>query len=175
MIQHASTVNIQRQLLAEMSDVYSGYFASLCAQMRYNEALQILDNIRGRVETEALEHHGNEPVHPQTAEDKELTRLNLSLINTDNPSERASLTNAIYTTELGISPSSLEAETIAHPVRLIDLQRTLSQKAIIIEYVLAEPVSYALAITRESVTPYKLPAKSLIEADSIKYRRELHA
>jgi CHAT domain-containing protein len=175
MIQHASTVNIQRQLLAEMSDVYSGYFASLCTQRRYNEALQILDNVRGRVETEALEHHGNEPIHPQTAEERELTRLNLSLINTDDPTERASLTNAIYTTELGISPSSLESETIAHPVRLGDLQQILSPKTIIIEYVLAEPVSYALAITRETVTPYKLPAKSIIEADSIKYRRELHA
>jgi hypothetical protein len=27
MIQHAATTNFQRQLLAEMSDVYSGYFA----------------------------------------------------------------------------------------------------------------------------------------------------
>ena len=29
MIQHAATTNIQRQLLAEMSDVYSGYFESI--------------------------------------------------------------------------------------------------------------------------------------------------
>jgi len=175
MIQHASTVNIQRRLLAEMSDVYSGYFASLCTQRRYNDALQILDNVRGRVETEALQHHVNQPVHAPTPEEKELTQLNLSLINTDDPATRASLTNAIYTTELRISPDALAQETITHPVRLPDLQHSLSPNALLIEYVLAEPVSYALAITRDTVTPYKLPSKAIIEMDSMHYRNELHA
>jgi tetratricopeptide (TPR) repeat protein len=46
MIQHAATTNIQRQLLAEMSDVYSGYFESLCAQRRYDDALQALEQVR---------------------------------------------------------------------------------------------------------------------------------
>ena len=35
MIQHAPTTGVQRLLLAEMSDVYSGYFATLCSQHRY--------------------------------------------------------------------------------------------------------------------------------------------
>ena len=85
MIQYAPTTNVQRQLLAEMSDVYSGYFAALCAQRRYNEALQILDNVRGRVEAQALQHHESQSIHEATAEDKKLTQLNLSLINTDDP------------------------------------------------------------------------------------------
>jgi CHAT domain-containing protein len=175
MIQHASTVNIQRQLLAEMSDVYSGYFASLCARRRYNEALQILDNVRGRVETEALQHHADQPVHAPTLEEKELTQLNVSLINTDDPATRASLTNAIYTAELRISPNALAQETITHPVHLPDLQHALSPNELLIEYVLAEPVSYAFAITRDTVTPYKLPSKTIIEMDSMQYRKELHA
>lgn len=175
MIQHASTVSIQRQLLAEMSDVYSGYFASLCAQRRYNEALQILDNVRGRVETEALQHHADEPVHAPTPEEKELTQLNLSLINADDPATRASLTNAIYTTELSLSPNALAQETITHPVHLPDLQHSLSPKELLIEYVLAEPDSYAFAITRNTVTPYKLPSKPIIEMDSMQYRKELHS
>lgn len=174
MIQHAATTNIQRQLLAEMSDVYSGYFASLCAQKRYNEALQILDNVRGRVETEALQHHVNEPIHAKTAAELELTRLNLSLINTDDPASRASITNAIYTTELRVSSTALARETITHPVHLPELQRSLSRNELLIEYVLAEPVSYAFAITADSVTPYKLPGKTIIETDSNLYRKEIH-
>jgi hypothetical protein len=79
MIQHAATTNIQRQLLAEMSDVYSDYFASLCAQKRYDDALPARERVRGRVETEALEHHASEPVHAQTRDEQELTRLNLAL------------------------------------------------------------------------------------------------
>ena len=51
MIQHAATTNIERYLLAEMSDVYSGYFASLSAQKHYDQALQVLEKVRGRIET----------------------------------------------------------------------------------------------------------------------------
>jgi CHAT domain-containing protein/tetratricopeptide (TPR) repeat protein len=174
MIQHAATTNIERYLLAEMSDVYSGYFASLCAQKHYNEALQMLEKVRGRIETEALEHHTSQPVHAPTPEERELTELNVALINTDDPARREALTSAIYNTELRISPSALTQQTIAHPVRLSELQRSLSAKALLIEYVLAEPNSYAFAITRETVTPYRLPSKSVIEADANRYRKEIH-
>ena len=175
MIQHAATTNIQRQLLAEMSDVYSGYFASLCAQKRYDDALQALERVRGRVETEALEHHASQPVHAPTPDEQELTRLNLALINTDDPATRASLISEINNTELKISPSALAQETTVHPVHLSDVQRSLSPNALLIEYVLAERNSYAFAITRTSVTPYHLPAKTQIESDSNLYRKEIRA
>ena len=175
MIQHAATTNIQRQLLAEMSDVYSDYFASLCAQKRYDDALQALERVRGRVETEALEHHASQPVHAPTPDEKELTRLNLALINTDDPATRASLTSEIDNTELQISPSALAQETSIHPVHLAEVQRTLSPSALLIEYVLAERNSYAFAITRTSVASYRLPPKAQIESDSNLYRKEIRA
>lgn len=174
MIQHAATTNIERYLLAEMSYVYSGYFGSLCAQKHYDQALQVLEKARGRIETEALEHHSSQPVHPPTPEERELTELNVALINTDDPAKRAALTSAIYNTELTISPSALTQETIEHPVPLTELQRSLRANTLLIEYVLAEPNSYAFAITRETVTPYRLPSKSLIEEDANHYRKEIH-
>ena len=175
MIQHAATTNIQRQLLAEMSDVYSDYFASLCAQKRYDDALQALERVRGRVETEALEHHPSEPAHAPTPDEQELTRLNLALINTDDPATRASLASEIDNTELQISPSGLAQETTVHPVHLAEVQRRLSPGALLIEYVLAERNSYAFAITHTSVTPYRLPQKAQIESDSNLYRKEIRA
>lgn len=175
MIEHAPTTNVQRQLLAEMSDVYSGYFAALCHQKRYNEALQILDNVRGRVEADALEHHGNEPIHPPTPAEKEITRLNLSLINTDDPASRTAIASAIYTTELGMAPSLIARESITHPVRLSDLQKALGPKTLLLEYVLAEPASYVLAVTHNSVTHYQLAPKSQIETDAEQYRKSIRA
>ncbi len=175
MIQHAVTVNIQRQLLAEMSDIYSGYFASLCSRGRYGDALQALEEVRGRVETEALEHHANQPLRQPTLQDRQLTRLNIALINSDDTATRQSLTKEIYNTELTLRPSALAEETTAHPVRLTELQRQLTPNALLIEYVLAEPSSYALAITRSTVTSYRLPARTRIETDASQYRRELHA
>jgi len=174
MIQHAATTNIERYLLAEMSDVYSGYFGSLCAQKHYDQALQVLEKVRGRIETEALEHHTSQPIHAPTPEERELTGLNVALVNTDDPARRATLTSAIYNTELKISPSALTQQTIAHPVPLTELQRSLHANTLLVEYVLAEPNSYAFAITRETVTPYRLPSKSVIEADANHYRKEIH-
>lgn len=173
MIQHAATTNIERYLLAEMSDVYSGYFGSLCAQKHYDQALQVLEKVRGRIETEALEHHTSQPIHAPTPEERELTGLNVALVNTEDPARRATLTSAIYNTELKISPSALTQQTIAHPVPLTELQRSLHANTLLIEYVLAEPNSYAFAITRETVTPYRLSSKSVIEADANHYRKEI--
>ncbi len=175
MIQRAATTNIQRQLLTEMGEVYSGYFASLCNQKRYDEALQTLDEARGRVETESLEHHASQPVQSPSVEDRELTRLNLALINSDDPAQRASLTNAIYATELKTSPSAMAQETTTHPVHLTQLQHSLSPHEVLIEYVLAEPNSYALAVTENSVMFHRLPSKATIEADANLYRKEIHA
>jgi len=175
MIQHAATVNIQRQLLAEMSDIYSSYFASLCTRKRYNEAFQALEEVRGRVETEALEHHANQPIRRPTPDELQLTRLNIALVNTNDQSKRQAITSEIYNAELKLSPSALAQATTAHPVKLTELQRRLPQRALLIEYVLAEPNSYALAITHSTVTPYRLASKGHIEADANQYRRELHA
>ncbi|MEA2259716.1 MAG: hypothetical protein QOJ51_2541 [Acidobacteriaceae bacterium] len=173
MIQNANAPTVQRQLLSEMSDVYSGYFASLSAQKHYDQALETLEQARGRVETEAIEHHSTEPAHAPTPEEKELTHLNLALIDTDDPQQREALINAIYKTEINLSPSAFAQQTMTHPVRLSALQHALSPEALLIEYVLAEPNSYAFAVTQSSVTPYRLPSKAVIEADANVYRNEI--
>ncbi len=173
MMQHAPTTNVQRELLAEMSDVYSGYFATLCTQHRYNEALQILDNVRGRVEAEALQHHQSEPIHELNDEDKRLTHLNISLINTDDPVGRTRIAGAIYNTELFMTPSMIAKESVTHPANLSDLQRSLGPNALLVEYVLAEPASYVLAITHDSVAHYQLASKQHLEADATLYRKEI--
>lgn len=175
MMVNAPTVNVQRQLLVEMSDVYSGYFAMLCNQHRYNEALQILDNVRGRIEADAVRHHATMPVHEATAEEKALTKLNLSLISTDDPASRATIDNAIYNTELFMQPTQLDIarESITHPVKLAELQKSLGPQTLLVEYVLAEPASYVLAITHDSVQHYQLASKQQIETDAKLYRKEI--
>ena len=173
MIQRAPIVDIQRYLLAEMSDIYSGYFASLCAQRRYDAALALLEQVRGRTETEALEHHVDRPIAPSTPQEQALTQLNIRLINAENPSLRKSLLKEIYATGLSNSLSPSTQQTIDHPVPLEVLQHTLSAHALLIEYVLAKPNSYALAITRDSVQPYRLDSKASITADASRYRKEV--
>ena len=175
MIQRASTISVERQLLAEMSDIYSSYFASLCRQSRFDDALRVLEKVRGRLEAEALQHHSSQPLHAPTPQEQELTRLNVALINTDDPKKRDALMNAIYQTEITLGPSKLAAISIVHPVSLPLLQRALSQDQLLIEYVLANPTSYALAISRSGIHAYPLPSRTAIEANATKYRNEIHA
>ena len=99
MLAHAPTQNVERIVLAEMGSVYSGYFASLCAQRKYDSAFRTLEEVRGRVEAEALQHHGTIVPHAPTPEEQRLTKLNLALIDTDDPKKRAQITDAIYHTD----------------------------------------------------------------------------
>jgi CHAT domain-containing protein len=175
MIRRASTVGMERQLLAEMSDIYSAYFASLCRQNRFDDALQALERVRGRLEAEALEHHSAQPLHEPTPQEQELTRLNVALINTEDPAKRDSLMNAIYQTEINLGPSKLAAASVVHPIALSQLQRALSPDQLLVEYVLANPTSYALAVTSAGVRACPLPSRAVIEANATKYRDEIHA
>lgn len=175
MLQRASTMSMERQLLTEMSDIYSAYFASLCRQGRYNQALEALEHVRGRLEAEALAHHSAEPLHAPTAQEQELTRLNLALISTDDPMKREQLLDAIYRTEIDLGPSKLAAMPVVHPVNLAQLQHSMPEHQLLLEYVLANPASYVLAVTRSTVTAYPLAARSVIEADASRYRTEIRA
>lgn len=175
MMQRASTVSMQHQLLAEMSDIYSAYFASLCRRGRYDAAFEALEKIRGRLEAEALEHHRSQPLHAPTPQEHKLTRLNIDLINTDDPKERDALMSAIYQTEINLGPSTLAAASVVHPVALSELQRGLSADQLLIEYILANPTSYALAITKNGVHAHPLPSRTVIEGNATKYRDEIHA
>ena len=76
-----------------------------------------------------------------------------------------------YNAELDVGPSAFAQQTIAHPVRISDLQQRLSANELLLEYVLAEPNSFVLAITRTSITPYRLDSKTNIETDTEHYRK----
>jgi CHAT domain-containing protein len=173
LLQHVPTRNVERMLIAELGDVYSGYFASACSQHDYDKALRVLEEARGRVEAQALEHHEYRPPSDPTPEERRLTELNLELLNSNDQAKRTELTKRIYDTELATDQRSLESLAISEPVELRDLQAKLNDDELLVEYVLAEPHSYALAVTRTSVRPYELGSKEQIEADSQNFRNSI--
>ena len=80
--------------------------------------------------------------------------MNLALIDTDDPKQRAQITDAIYHTELSVDSTSLEGQTATRPIDLAEFQRDLNDSDLVVEYVVAEPQSQALAITKTTVHPY---------------------
>ena len=71
----APTPAVERTLLEEMSDVYSGYFISLCNQRQYREAFRVIERARGRVEAQSLQHHSVVKPHSPTTAEKKIDRV----------------------------------------------------------------------------------------------------
>ena len=167
------TPTVERQLLNDMSAVYAGYFASLSDQGRTEDAFRAIERARGRIEAQGLAHHEIIPPHEPSAAEQRLTRLNVELLNTDGPTARAHVLDAIYATEqqLGGDPDANDPPPI--PVTVRELQRELSASEVLIEYVLGDPHSYALAVTRESIHRYTLPPRDQLETDATQYRSTL--
>ena len=100
------TPTVERQLLDDLSMVYAGYFASLCDQGRIGDAFRAIERARGRVEAQGLTHHEIVAPHLPGAAEKELTALNVKLLDTDDSASRAHILDSIYSTELQLSDSS---------------------------------------------------------------------
>ncbi len=166
------TPTVERQLLDDLSTVYAGYFSSLCDQGRIDDGFRAIERARGRVEAQGLTHHEIVTPHLAGAAEKELTALNVKLLDTDDSVSRAHILDSIYSTELQLGDSS-SSETPPHPIGLKELQQQLEPPEVLVEYVLGEPHSYALALTRESVHRYVLASKDQLERDSAQYRSTL--
>ena len=170
---HAPTPGIERDLIAQLGNDYSGYFNLLCDQNRYPEAFHVLEKARGRIEGQALEHHqAIDPTHLSSAE-QSLALLNTQLLQTDDPSKRSQLLGNISTTEARFDNSALAERTAISPVALTEFQRDLGGQEVVLEYSLADTQSYVLAVTHSTVHRYALGPRRTVEDAASAYRRLL--
>jgi CHAT domain-containing protein len=165
------TPSIERQLLGDLSSVYAGYFASLGNQGRITDAFRVIERARGRVEAQGLSHHELVIPHQPTKTDLRLTKLNLQLLDTDDPAKRAGILDEIYSAEQQLG--GFVSESVPTPVSLTTLQKELRPSELFIEYVLDNPFSYALAVTSTTVHRYDLPPRAQIEQNATQYRSEI--
>ena len=164
------TPMVERQLLNDLSMVYAGYFVSLTDQGRMTDAFRAIERARGRVEVQALAHHT--VIEPGNREMR-LTSLDVQLLNTDDAKARSNILASIYTAEQQLCADSSAMDIPPQLVPLTDLQRDLRPSELLVEYVLADPHSYALAVTQSAVHRYTLPSKTELEQEATLYRSEL--
>jgi len=173
LLSRVPTPMLERQVLNDLSVVYAGYFSSLCSQEKLADAFRVIERARGRIEAQALSHHAVIPPHAPSPAELRLTSLNVRLLDTDNPTARGRILNAIYTTEQHLGTDDSEIDTPPDPVTLGRLEQDLHPSELFVEYVLAEPHSYALAVTRTGAHCYTLPSKRELTKGASRYRREL--
>jgi tetratricopeptide (TPR) repeat protein len=159
------TPTVERQLLSDLSVVYAGYFVSLSDQGKLADAFRVIERARGRVEAQALARHEVIPPHEPNPAEQHLTSLNVELLDTDDEVGREHILDAIYSTEQLLDAGSQAGDERSTVVSLGQLQHDLLTSEILVEYVLANPHSYALAVTQSSVRRYALPSKDALEAE----------
>jgi CHAT domain-containing protein len=173
LLAHVPTPDVERELIAALGQVYSGYFDSLCTQGNFGGAFRIIEKARGRLEAQSLEHVQAIDPHPAAPAEKELIRLNLELLATDDSEQRARLLDKIGDAEERLPPDLLAGRTAVNPVSLPQLQADLGEPQLFVEYVMDDAQSYVLAITRTSVHRYVLPPRRVLEHEASEYRSSI--
>ena len=163
------TPEIERLVLTELGDLYSGYFELLSNEGRYADAFHAVEQARGRIEAQELEYDHTETPHSLTVQDELLRKLEIDLVETDDQVQRTRILRQVKTAQENAPMERTDEKTTT----LAELQKQLNPDELYVEYVLADPQSYALAITRSQVKRYSLPTKTALEEESTKYRDTL--
>lgn len=176
MLLNAPSVTARRTVIAAMSEVYVGYFSLAADRLKNLEkAFQIIEEARGRVAADEFRTHLQEPTSvgdtPSSVELR-IASLNSRLLDSGDPAERAILMDAIFQAEQELAPDRGPTARV-NPVLLRTLQHDLEPEEVLLEYVLSEPQSYCLAITRQKVTLSKLAGGQEIRKLVTNYRNSI--
>lgn len=176
MLLNAPSMDAQRSVISTMSEVYVGYFALVAERLGNLEgAFQIIEQARGRVAADSVRSHRElgafDQNGPSEAEVR-LASLNNRLLDSNDAGERARLMDAIFETEQELAPEP-GARMPDKPVPLRTLQRDLEPDEVALEYVLDEPHSYCLVITREHVRLIKVQGAKQIKKLVTEYRNNI--
>ena len=165
-----TTANAKSSVAGSMEAIFLGHFE--LAAMHLNspgKAFMIIEGIRGRSIADSLRftkvNRGPEPAS-LTSTEKEISKLQLRLLRAGARERKQLLTDLLsleqraIEIEAGQDPPWLRRAV--QPISLTRLQKALKGDEAFLEYVLTDPVSYCLAISREHVEVFRLAGRSQI-------------
>jgi CHAT domain-containing protein len=167
-------LTVRRVVIAAMSEVYLGSFELAANQMQdLDKAFNVIEHARGRNVADAFRAHsaGATGGHHDAAEER-IASLNNRLLDSENAVERARLLDAIFEAEQDLSPDDW-IHVRETPIPLRTLQADLGTSEVLLEYVLDEPSSFCLAITRRGVSLSKLAGRDQINKLVAEYRNAI--
>ena len=159
---------VESSLIALESQIYLGYFRlAATKQANSTKAFDILETARGRSIADALRSEPIRPVHTdamtQSAR-RDINRIQLTLLRETNRNKRENLLEQLFQAEQVIAPVGRPKNRLqdngvhAHPIPLATLRSSLRPDEMVLEYVLDEPNSFCLRITRQTAAVTVLPA-----------------
>jgi len=153
MIGNVTSAQAKLGLITSMSAIYSEHFTLIASHLNNTpKAFSVLEHARGRVTTDLL-MSGRPPDSPKELEiEKQIARLNLELTKAKSADQVRKIRDDIFLVEEArwLAPGSNAWKS--RPWETIPLERvrnSLSPNQMMLEYVLAEPQSFCLAITKD--------------------------
>lgn len=156
-------------LIATMSRVFDGHFQLALERLHdASKAFHVLESARARGLVDLLRGtDGQSLVYPRMT--REIAALNRALTNEEDPGRRSLVLDRLWELEVrSIRPRTPSADWqelhAAKPVSLQRLQARLPEGELVVEYVLGQSRSFALAISRDRVSSYPLKGRRELES-----------
>ncbi len=141
----------------------------------------MLERARGRTIAEAIRSRLIEPERKETdvsSDSEEITGLNSALLAAKSVVERKELLDRLFIAEQRMAPSiagqnAYFRKVVPRPVSIEELHSVLRSDEIVLQFVLSEPSSYCLAITRNGLTAQELMGQSKLDTLIDEYLHEV--
>jgi CHAT domain-containing protein len=161
-------------LIAEMSVIYVSHFVLAVEYLKDKpRAFEILERARGRAAADIIRSHSLKPSKSDERTrgiEKEISQIQTQLQFSNNKrSDRNALLDRLWHAkeELNSIPeprNQFQALTIhSTPVGLDELRKVLRPDEVLLEYVLSEPASYCIVISRKNFDIFSLAGRKKIE------------
>jgi CHAT domain-containing protein len=153
-------------LAGAMSETYLHHFELEAREGRVDRALNVLERVRGRTAAALLENKvtfgANESTDVRALEDT-VSELQLQLMRSGDAKERAGLLDQLVEYERRLEWTRTERRDskpgwFEKPSSLKEIQASLRADEVVLEYVLSEPYSYCVWISKTKVGLEVLPA-----------------
>ena len=172
---HASSPWVKSRLVSGMNEVFLARIR-LEGERGGSPAafLAVVEQPRGRALLELLQSQPLAGVRPSDAmrsAERRIALLQAELFEATNQRERQQILDDILAAELQLAPVATEMYSQARRagpralVSLADLQQSLRDDELFLEFVLAEPASYCLVVSRRAARVQRLPASSALEPE----------
>lgn len=166
MIGNVSTVLEKTAVITASSQIYSRHFSLIADHFNNpDKAYAIIEQVRGRVAADLLAGGSAAPLAAKKTE-RAISQLRLKLMAARSTDEIRNLRDQIFLTEQTrwVTPGVSVLKTNAREaVGLKQIQQALAPSVVLLEYVIADPSSYCLTISRSDTRIVRLEGRARIE------------
>ena len=181
MLVYVPSLRMKSSLVAAMSEAYVSQFRTNVELLQNpSRAFQVIELARGRTIADVLRSRSLIQGSAPTPVMVRISSLQRRLIESSSRTERKSLVDEIDQAEILMAPETSALWRSRGYLQLADssvsleaLRKTLSERELILEYVLTEPNSYCLIVSRDKFQIVRLASGRAIEGNVERYVKEI--